>query len=180
MPALGSVLSSDSSDADDENIDSGSSSGGDSSSNSSNSDSDSEESEDEAGIARLKAKNEARKRAMADAQEAIDAWMNNADKTPSPQKVKKETSKNTSGSKAFKRVDTEVWSKEIISGLEDNTYEKTFGDGGYGARASAKLLQVQGKKFQHEKTKAKRSSSYKGGAIDASAASKSFKYADSD
>ena len=62
--------------------------------------------------------------------------------------------------------------KAIINGLEDNTYENVFGENGYGARASAKLLQVQGKKFQHEKTKAKRSSSYKGGAIDASAASK--------
>ena len=179
MPALGSVLSSDSSDADDENIDSGSSSGGDSSSNSSNSDSDSEESEDEAGIARLKAKNEARKRAMADAQEAIDAWMNNADKTPSPQKVKKETSKNTSGSKAFKRVDTEVWSKEIISGLEDNTYEKTFGDGGYGARASAKLLKSKERSFSTRRQRQDRAAATRG-AIDASAASKSFKYADSD
>ena len=95
---------------------------------------------------------------MADAQEAIDAWMNNADKTPSPQKVKKETSKNTSGSKAFKRVDTEVWSKEIISGWRTTPTKKPSG------MVGTELELVQScssprKKFQHEKTKAKRSSS---------------------
>jgi hypothetical protein len=186
------VPSSERSDADDESSDAESSSGHESGSDSadngsssesssSSDDSDSEESEDEAEVQRrMNAKAEAKKKAVAAAQAAIDAWMNNADKSPSPQRVKKEKSAETSGSKAFKRVDNEVWSKEIINGLEDNTYENVFGEGGYGAKASAKLLQVQGKKFQHEKTKAKRSSSYKGGAIDASAASKSFKYEDSD
>ena len=185
MPASSKETSSDRSDA-------GSSSGGESDSDGSSSDSssdrdsssddsDSEESEDEAEVEkRMMAKAEAKKKSEAAAQAAIDAWMNNADKSPSPQKAKKEKSEETSGSKAFKRVDSEVWSKAIINGLEDNTYENAFGENGYGARASAKLLQVQGKKFQHEKTKAKRSSSYKGGAIDASAASKSFKYEDSD
>jgi len=157
----------------------------DDSKSSSESDSESEEeSEDEVELEkRIKEKSAAKKKAEAAAQAAIDAWMNNADKSPSPSREKKDKSMNgqeTSGSKAFKRVDTEVWNKEIINGLEDNTYEKVFGESGYGARASAKLLQVQGKKFQHEKTKAKRSSSYKGGAIDASAASRSFKYEDSD
>jgi hypothetical protein len=41
--------------------------------------------------------------------------------------------------------------------MADNSYEGAFGENGFGARASAKLLQVQGKRFQHEKTKAKRS-----------------------
>jgi hypothetical protein len=40
--------------------------------------------------------------------------------------------------------------------------EKQFGGGGYGAKASAVLLQVRGKDFRHEKTKRKRGS-YTGG-----------------
>lgn len=76
---------------------------------------------------------------------------------------------------AFKRVDAEVWSKEIIEGLEDNSYEKAFGVDGYGAKASAVLMTVRGKAFQHEKTKKKRGS-YRGGEI--TLASNSFKYDD--
>ena len=149
----------------------------------SSSDSDSESSEDEGELERRAEEKRAQKlKEIASSQAAIDAWMEKANDTPSPSKRKASVSgdKESSGSKAFKRVDNDVWSKEIIDGLEDNTYEKVFGEGGYGAKASAKLLQVQGKRFQHEKTKAKRSSHYKGGTIDASAVSKSFKYADSD
>ena len=168
------------SDVIDQSSDSGSSSGSDS-----RSDSDSESSEDEVEMAtRAKDKQAQREKEKAASQAAVDAWMLKANGTPSPtnksRKGDRSGEKETSGSKAFKRVDNNVWSKEIVDGLEDNTYEKVFGEGGYGARASAKLLQVQGKKFQHEKTKAKRSSSYKGGVIDASAKSKSFKYEDSD
>lgn len=50
---------------------------------------------------------------------------------------------------------------------------KAFGDDGYGAKASAVLMQVRGKDFRHEKTKKKRGS-YRGGAI--TLASNSFKY----
>ena len=74
---------------------------------------------------------------------------------------------------AFQRVDGEVWNKEIIEGLEDNSYAKQFGVDGYGAKASAKLMTVQGKDFRHEKTKKKRGS-YTGGEI--TMASNSFKY----
>lgn len=72
-------------------------------------------------------------------------------------------------------MDAEVWSKEIIQGLEDNSYEKQFGVDGYGAKASAILMQVRGKDFRHEKTKKKRGS-YRGGTI--TMASNSFKYSD--
>ena len=61
--------------------------------------------------------------------------------------------------------------------MANNSYENTFGEDGYGAKASAKLLTVQGKDFRHEKTKKKRGS-YRGGVIDASTVSKSFKYED--
>ena len=52
--------------------------------------------------------------------------------------------------------------------MADNSYENVFGDGGFGAKSSVKLLQVRGKRFQHEKTKRKRSFngfSRTGGAI---------------
>lgn len=91
--------------------------------------------------------------------------------------VKKSNGKaepRTSG-EAFRRVDPEIWSKEIVSGLEDNSYEKCFGSEGYGAKASQVLKQVRGKDFRHEKTKRKRGN-YRGGSI--SLESKSFKYDD--
>ena len=50
---------------------------------------------------------------------------------------------------------------------------KAFGQDGYGAKASEKLVQVRGKDFRHEKTKKKRGS-YRGGSI--TLESNSFKY----
>ena len=50
-----------------------------------------------------------------------------------------------------------------------------FGNDGYGAKASEKLMTVRGKDFRHEKTKKKRGS-YRGGEI--TLASNSFKYDD--
>ena len=103
--------------------------------------------------------------------------------------------------KAFQRVDADIWSKEVISGLEDNSCkyllwlyipgtsitifkcnlylldEGTFGGAGYGAKASSALLQVRGKDFRHEKTKKKRGA-YRGGEI--TFESNSFKYDDDD
>ena len=49
-------------------------------------------------------------------------------------------------------------------GSWDMSYEGTFGESGYGAKAQAVLGQVRGARFQHEKNKRKRS--YFGGAID--------------
>jgi hypothetical protein len=79
------------------------------------------------------------------------------------------------GAAAFRRVDAEVWSGEIINGLEDNSYEKQFGADGYGAKANKVLAQVKGKDFRHEKTKRKRGN-YRGGSI--TLESNSFKYDD--
>ena len=59
--------------------------------------------------------------------------------------------------------------------LLDNTYESSFGGGGWGAKASATLLRVRGKDFRHEKTKKKRGS-YRGGKIDLASHSIKFNY----
>lgn len=56
----------------------------------------------------------------------------------------------------------------------DNSYEARFGEGGYGAKASAKLVTVRGKDFRHEKTKRKRGT-YRGGTIDTGSGT-SFKF----
>lgn len=53
----------------------------------------------------------------------------------------------------------------------------TFGQGGYGFKASEKLSKVRGKDFRHEKTKKKRGS-YRGGEI--SMSSYSVKFDESD
>ena len=53
--------------------------------------------------------------------------------------------------------------------MADNTYEAAFGKDGFGIKASEKLSQVRGKRFQHEKTKRKRTFngfSKSGGNID--------------
>ena len=55
--------------------------------------------------------------------------------------------------------------QKIHKGMEDNTYEGTFGTQGYGYLANEKLKTVRGKDFRHEKTKKKRGS-YRGGLID--------------
>ena len=76
-------------------------------------------------------------------------------------------------------MDEEEWKVQVGRLTEvDNSYEARFGEGGYGAKANEKLRLVQGKRFQHEKTKQKRKT-YKGGIIDVSAGT-SFKFADSD
>eukprot|EP00599_Poterioochromonas_sp_BG-1_P010791 CAMPEP_0173155078 /NCGR_PEP_ID=MMETSP1105-20130129/13879_1 /TAXON_ID=2985 /ORGANISM="Ochromonas sp., Strain BG-1" /LENGTH=175 /DNA_ID=CAMNT_0014071411 /DNA_START=26 /DNA_END=553 /DNA_ORIENTATION=- len=86
----------------------------------------------------------------------------------------KERRRSASGS-PFRRVDPEKWLTEVKTGLEDNSYVKTFGADGYGAKANKVLATVKGKDFRHEKTKRKRST-YRGGQI--SLESKSFKYDD--
>jgi len=57
------------------------------------------------------------------------------------------------------------------------SYEGTFGEAGYGAKAQQVLGQVRGARFQHEKNKRKRS--YFGGAIDNDSVN-SIKFANSD
>ena len=111
-----------------------------------------------------------------DAEAAVQAWLDKASASPSPSP--RGVKEQGSGNKPFSRVDTSYWNSQIKEGLEDNSYMKAFGDDGYGAKASAKLMTVQGKDFKHEKTKKKRGS-YRGGIIDMSSQTKSFKY-DSD
>jgi len=64
--------------------------------------------------------------------------------------------------------------------MADNSYGGVHGNNGFGARASESLLQVQGKRFQHEKTKAKRKYNgfaRSGNAIDMKSNSTKFKHA---
>ncbi len=60
--------------------------------------------------------------------------------------------------------------------LADNSYEATFGEQGWGARAAEKFKHTQGKSFRREKTKRKRGS-YHGGRIDSNQVH-SFKFED--
>lgn len=81
---------------------------------------------------------------------------------------------------AFQRV-KDVWHDKIIGDhrLSDNSYASAFGEDGWGAKASEKVLKTRGKDFRHEKTKLKRSYNSKaGGAI--TMASNSYKYPSSD
>ncbi|KAK9831964.1 hypothetical protein WJX81_003805 [Elliptochloris bilobata] len=78
------------------------------------------------------------------------------------------------GARAFQRVKAEEWLGHKAA--RDNSYQATFGSGGWGAGAQEVLGRVRGKDFRHEKTKKKRGT-YRGGAIDN--AVNSFKF-DSD
>jgi hypothetical protein len=76
-------------------------------------------------------------------------------------------------------MDDGDWAKEVGKLSEvDNSYEARFGEGGYGAKASAVLRTVRGKDFRHEKTKRKRGT-YRGGVIDTGSGT-SFKFSHSD
>lgn len=77
--------------------------------------------------------------------------------------------------RSFRRVKSEEWLGK--KGSMKNSYEATFGSGGWGAKAQQTLGAVRGKGFRHEKTKKKRGS-YMGGKIDDNTRA-SFKY-DSD
>mgnify|MGYP000365366804 CR=1 FL=1 len=86
------------------------------------------------------------------------------------------------GSNSYSFVET-IISPDLASewlgkqGSWDMSYEGTFGDSGYGAKAQQVLGQVRGARFQHEKNKRKKS--YFGGAINDTAVN-SIKFADSD
>ncbi|KAJ8603240.1 hypothetical protein CTAYLR_003838 [Chrysophaeum taylorii] len=94
-----------------------------------------------------KKKEEAKRRA--DAKAAADAWV--------PKEIAKV--EDESEKKPFRRVGDE-WTQNLSDELRDNSFK-----GGYGAKASEKLIQVRGKDFRHGKTKLKRGS-YRGGTID--------------
>lgn len=84
----------------------------------------------------------------------------NGDKNNSNSKA---SSGQGTGAKAFQRVKADEWLDK--KGAWDNSYEATFGDSGWGAKAQQILGKVRGKDFRHEKTKKKRGT-YFGGKID--------------
>eukprot|EP00537_Pseudo-nitzschia_pungens_P016366 CAMPEP_0172402094 /NCGR_PEP_ID=MMETSP1061-20121228/53283_1 /TAXON_ID=37318 /ORGANISM="Pseudo-nitzschia pungens, Strain cf. pungens" /LENGTH=370 /DNA_ID=CAMNT_0013135965 /DNA_START=44 /DNA_END=1156 /DNA_ORIENTATION=+ len=174
-----SSVSSVSSD-DDSNSDSDSDSDSDSSSSDSSSDSESED-EDIEAIQKARRKKAAEKAKQA--AEAALAW--------TPKKIKKDDVKIEAGTdgaqalsagKPFQRVDDSFWGEKAIKdggAMADNSYEGVFGGDGFGAKSSEKLLQVRGKRFQHEKTKRKRSFNglaRTGGKIDMASNSTKYKY----
>merc|ERR1712238_426265 len=157
----------------------------DSDSDSSSDSSSSSDSEEEDLEAFQKAK---RKKATDKANEAAKAalaW------TPKKIKETKDDIKTHAGSdgaqalsagKPFQRVDDSYWGEKAVDhggAMAGNSYENVFGNDGFGARASEKLLQVRGKRFQHEKTKRKRSfngMSRTGGKINMESNSTKYKY----
>lgn len=185
-PGESSDSDSDVSDVDVSSVSTVSSSDDESTSDSSSSDSSSDsESEDEDLEAVQKAK---RKRAAQKAKEAAKAaleW--------TPKKIKKsedgikieagtDGAQALSSGKPFQRVDDSFWGEKAMKdggAMADNSYVNVFGNDGFGARSSEKLLQVRGKRFQHEKTKRKRSfngMSRTGGKINMESNSTKYKY----
>ena len=78
-----------------------------------------EEAENLATLARIKLKEEERRKKAIEASEAAAAWTQRASVSPIPRSSKPKGPR-VSG-EAFRRVDDEIWSKEIIVGLEDNS-----------------------------------------------------------
>jgi len=104
--------------------------------------------------------------------------MPSRDAAPAPAAAPAKKKAPRAPGRQFERVDSARWLAAISDErLKDNSYEGTYGAGGWGARASAKLGKVRGKDFRHEKTKKKRGG-YRGGAVDLG--SNSIKFADSD
>lgn len=124
------------------------------------------------------ARNTAEKKKRDEAADAMNAWLAKTELTPKTAKSPKTPGSARTPGTPFERIDSEKWMAKIEDErLKDNSYEGTYGDGGWGARASQKLVQVRGKDFRHEKTKKKRGG-YRGGAVDLG--SNSIKFADSD
>ena len=121
------------------------------------------------------ARTSAEKKKRDDAAAAMDAWLAKQATAAPPASAKKAKSPRSPGT-PFERIDSAKWMAAIKDDrMKDNSYAAQFGDGGWGATASAKLLTVQGKRFQHEKTKKKRGG-YRGGTVDMG--SNSIKFAD--
>lgn len=158
----GSDSDSDVSDVDVSSVSTVSSDDDSDSSDSDSSSSGSSSSEDEVDMeAMRKAKRKAAAVKAIEASKAAAAW--------TPKKIKKSDVKTEAGSdgaqalstgKPFQRVDDCFWGEKAEKdggAMADNSYGNVFGNDGFGAKSSEKLLQVRGKKFQHEKTKRKRS-----------------------
>ena len=80
--------------------------------------------------------------------------------------------------KRFSRIDVAAEIARIDPRLMNNSYAAKFGENGYGAKASATMVNVRGKDFRHAKTKAKRGTFRGMGAITGD--SHSFKYSSSE
>lgn len=140
------------------------------------SDDDSDSSEDEEMMKQHNLKKQkARAESREAAKKAADNW------TPS-KKITLATPFNTknAGGTPFARVDSNFWADAAAKdGVENNTYENAFGNDGFGAKSSEKLLRVRGKDFRHEKTKRKRTFngfSRTGGEINQESNSIKFNY----
>jgi len=187
--SIAPVDDSDVSDVEVSDTDVSSSSSSDSETSSSDGESSSEEdtSEDEEEVqARMAAKRkEAAKKAKSAAAAAAN-WK----PTITPKKASIRIERGSDGAqvlsegKPFTRVDNDYWGEKAEKdggAMADNSYEGAFGNDGFGAKSSEKLLQVRGKRFQHEKTKRKRSFNgfaRNGGAINLNSFSTKFKYSD--
>lgn len=157
----------------------------DSSDEESSSDDSSSEDEEEVN-ARIAAKKKAAEAKAKAAAAAAASWK----PTPPKKNVNVNVEKGTDGAQAlssgkpFTRVDSDYWGEVATKdggAMADNSYEGAFGGGGFGSKSSEKLLQVQGKRFQHEKTKRKRSFNgfaRTGGAISQDSFSTKFCYSD--
>ena len=154
------------------------------------SDSSSSDEDDEDHLAKKRAA--AAKKAK-DAAAAAAAWTptptkQKAGESPIEIKIKAGTdgAQALSSGKPFRRVDDDHWGEIAMKdggAMADNSYEGVFGADGYGARSSERLLQVRGKRFQHEKNKKKRTFngfSKAGGAISQESFSTKFQYSSED
>jgi len=92
--------------------------------------------------------------------------MNDGEQSPAQQNIEDNSRQGNQIQNRFQRINIEKELAEIKDErLKDNTYRGTFGNDGWGAKASEILLKVRGKGFRHEKTKKKRGG-YRGGLID--------------
>lgn len=121
-----------------------------------------ESSEDEKEVAaRVNAKKDASAKKAKAASAAAAAWTPKAATHTAEIKTiaGSDGAQVLTGGKPFQRVDDNFWGEVAMKdggAMADNSYGHVFGDGGFGAKSSEKLLQTRGKRFQHEKTKRKR------------------------
>jgi len=122
-------------------------------------DSDSDSSSDEEHMAQ---KRKATAKKAKDAAAAAAAWTPKAMSRAAEIKTTpgSDGAQALSAGKPFQRVDDSFWGAEAQKNggaFADNSYERVFGSQGFGTKSSERLLQTRGKRFQHEKTKRKRS-----------------------
>jgi len=100
---------------------------------------------------------------MVEKEEGVKGKYQNVSVTGVHSSPEKKARKSSASGVPFRRV-SDDWMPKSAE-LLNNSYNATFGERGWGARAESVLGQVRGKDFRHEKTKKKRGG-YRGGAID--------------